>query len=1121
MAFRRTLPTFPTFSSPPPEDSIFDTTPGFLDGGSYDPYEGIKFASKTLTPLQAYKLGLEASRGKSNSSFVDKVKSGAGGLLSGALNVISRPNWAMAEGVDEATKGDHSFNVGEFLKGFKAGISGEKKTTFGDILRDRDILDGHGWARTAAGLGLDVALDPTTYLFGAGLYAKGGKFGLQAGLHGIEKKGGEHLLEGAASRTAADLSRAIEGKGILGRANPTQADLFESAADESLMNLAQRVAKSEHTLDKNKYLELRFGITKAKSIGLQTPIRLSKSNAARMEKVAKGGMLAKFHGMLAGVKPGHLDPISNDIEMGTRHLSEQLNADTWKEVEAPLRKFHDSLGDGGMKHALFAAETKGVVKNRSVDENALEAALRKEGFVGDDLVEAKAFVHQWHASMEKLSQLDEKFGVQFKHVGDGEEGIVYVPHVFDRKGREILTKSKLSHGAQTKTRKSGLSYREMVAKADSGGWRGMDVATNPIELLARRVRAGAIEQSHETLRRFVRDTYGVASHKASPGALDNAMRGVRARRARLSKLEEHIKTTTDRHGKQMATLKTRHTREMAGSRDSLRARIKEIKSRLNEDGLKPHEKASLTRELKAKQVKVRTAKAAKTIQRRHDQEASDLGSKHVDVEHELNVSRKALEHDIKTLTPKALKKAYKKNPDFAHDTLMDIASLSVKKESGRTVRYRVPADIHEAVARVEKVIADDTQMQELSRTVNKMMAEWKMLVTVVNPGYAVRNTTSDIWNAYVAGVPPWAMVKYGRQALKLMVDARKGNPQALAEIRRASHHGIMSGFFVGDVKQVARAHAGRKSKYRGFTGKATDINGFRENWGRLSHYLYRTRREKMSPVFAAQEVRRAHFDYEELTDIERKKFKAYLPFYTWTRKNVPFQLQQLASRPGRVSTYSKTAQEVEGETGVTPGEVIGHALDSHPLAFKTPFGYFDPQIGLGDLFRVTNPKNLLAMMNPALKVPIEVAQNRSMFTGQPISDDGRRAPAPGILAEIAGALGIDAGPTKRGGESGPGVNPWFAYGVSQLPFSQMLLKQNPIDRQRGGNSRLLSYLAGLSFTEVDEAEQLMILQLEARERADKATRRARDSGFLPESERSKPSYFDKEILKLLREQYGR
>lgn len=106
------------------------------------------------------------------------------GVLSRMLDVISRPNYAVMQGINralvDADKNDASFwsQITSFGKGAKQGITGKKKTTGSDLLRKQysSRMKEHPVSGATLGLFMDIFLDPTTYV-GLGLASKVGRVG--------------------------------------------------------------------------------------------------------------------------------------------------------------------------------------------------------------------------------------------------------------------------------------------------------------------------------------------------------------------------------------------------------------------------------------------------------------------------------------------------------------------------------------------------------------------------------------------------------------------------------------------------------------------------------------------------------------------------------------------------------------------------------------------------------------------------------------------------------------------------------------------------------------------------------------------------------------------------------
>lgn len=88
-----------------------------------------------------------------------------------------------------------------------------------------------------------------------------------------------------------------------------------------------------------------------------------------------------------------------------------------------------------------------------------------------------------------------------------------------------------------------------------------------------------------------------------------------------------------------------------------------------------------------------------------------------------------------------------------------------------------------------------------------------------------------------------------------------------------------------------------------------------ENNARLTHYYYQ-RVKGYSSSYAAESTRKALFDYGELTTFEKGVLRDLLfPFYSWTRFNIPLQLQNIIMQPGKYTQIAKGKEEIEKQQG--------------------------------------------------------------------------------------------------------------------------------------------------------------------------------------------------------------
>lgn len=150
--------------------------------------------------------------------------------------------------------------------------------------------------------------------------------------------------------------------------------------------------------------------------------------------------------------------------------------------------------------------------------------------------------------------------------------------------------------------------------------------------------------------------------------------------------------------------------------------------------------------------------------------------------------------------------------------------------------------------------------------------------------------------------------------------------QTVQRILDARQQGVLnSGFFDSDLRgrDLIRSIRGssRQEKAEFWRQQFTDprnsvaikqgsaIGGHVENNARLAHYFSKLD-EGLTPLEAAESVKRTLFDYAELTLFEQQKLKRLVPFYTFMRKNTPIQLRNLMLEPRRFLTSRRLIEGI-------------------------------------------------------------------------------------------------------------------------------------------------------------------------------------------------------------------
>ena len=235
---------------------------------------------------------------------------------------------------------------------------------------------------------------------------------------------------------------------------------------------------------------------------------------------------------------------------------------------------------------------------------------------------------------------------------------------------------------------------------------------------------------------------------------------------------------------------------------------------------------------------------------------------------------------------------------------------------------------------------------------------------------------------------------------------------------------------------------------------------------------------------ALARIAKTQFDYDELTGFERKWMRRVFPFYTWTRKNVPYQLKQLGAHPEKYNRLLSAKRNLElgtEEEGVVPDYFL------NPFGVRLPFGfrgatvYSAPDIPFQDLFRYDpfqqkegqgwkygikqTAQNLLSMSSPVIKAPLETAFGKQVFSGIPFT--GRYGVAPNSIEKIPGlsqALeGI--GWIKRAPDGRKKMRDHHIYFITNLLPTLGLLRRlwpNEPKYQRNYVRSLISTLGGVS-----------------------------------------------------------
>jgi hypothetical protein len=182
-----------------------------------------------------------------------------------------------------------------------------------------------------------------------------------------------------------------------------------------------------------------------------------------------------------------------------------------------------------------------------------------------------------------------------------------------------------------------------------------------------------------------------------------------------------------------------------------------------------------------------------------------------------------------------------------------------------------------------------------------------------------------------------------------------------------------------------------------------------EDYARMAHFISRIERSHLRNFEQAAEeaatyVRKFHFDYNDFTHFEKNIVSRAIPFYKWTRKNIPLQMALMFQKPGYMLAQMKALNAVSQANGYrSNGNIIPSAGEVMPIwlrdALAVPVGagssgtrYLDAPLPTKDAFKFfgEGPRDTLNnagfMLNPFVKDPIEYMTGHQIG-GAPIQTD--------------------------------------------------------------------------------------------------------------------------------------
>lgn len=314
--------------------------------------------------------------------------------------------------------------------------------------------------------------------------------------------------------------------------------------------------------------------------------------------------------------------------------------------------------------------------------------------------------------------------------------------------------------------------------------------------------------------------------------------------------------------------------------------------------------------------------------------------------------------------------------------------------------YLVTHGVKQALDRYNKLTSDQG-INAFLKGFDKAMSAWKRGALLSLP-YHLRNDLGAKFNNYVGGMDAPDIAKYSVLADRDVFNAIvRGKESKYYNEFRKQGLGSNSQLAVEFAKHGDDADKALRTivKDRSKTGlrKTADVanplnvfktsqelGSFVDQTNRFSLYLWAREAKKMLPEQAAAKVKEVQFDYTDLTPFEREVATRFIPFYRWSRNNIPFQLRQFAKNPAKYANANKLRQDSQEYYGIDDKNMPDYMKNSFMLPVsgdgKGSGSMLGANLPLSDLTKLSTPGKLFVdSINPLLKLGIELPSNRNLF----------------------------------------------------------------------------------------------------------------------------------------------
>jgi hypothetical protein len=829
-------------------------------------------------------------------------------------------------------------------KGYKRGH---------DLMDLTGMKDGIG--KTAAGIGLDIALDPLTYLTGgASMATKLGK-----------------------AAEATEIANQARKLGIVGKVKNVEE--LKTAAYDVFKNQYAKYPNLAEKMATKKVSELEKVILKAKNDAFNTNIN-------------KWGVSVPFSNKATGAigDIGPRNPLfRTEAKLGSEysHVAENLiekaslGDSVYKSILTNTIKHHygvSSLEDLTKTHMADLGEQLAPILKK-IEEGKFTGVKNDGTFIRktqDMLKNQHSSMSNGRTKFEHMLDKNNPFEARTLNTGD---------KFLDSMGHEIMDANSQRVGETAKYTR-GLHQVEKFVKKNKITDKEMQEAIYHIEgKVPDKYPKGWTPSARvqELAGKIQQVTHAVGNDDVAAGVLSNLRKNYFPHV--LNKTDDDIKALMD-FDKSHPSLKglsnknvfdqSRKSFQTMADKDNYIEKLSKLISRETD----PAKKAELEEQLKRVENLFDTD-VVSALTRRVREGVRSRAAKQLQTKlQRFGMMDTEARQGLEKLSPE------------------DARKLGLPKGTNHYMHPKVL----DALKKTDEVFTNEG-MNKVVRHLSAISDIWRPLVTFYKPSHYRNNFWGNVIINTAAGVHVNDYIASG----KLIMGWRNGKlTKAQMDImHQAYKHNVISGGFLIDsmpnfhfdkptwLEKVGKAVGDNKG-----IKKIRTAGEFMDDITRLANFVNGLDKYSNTSKAAAQ-VREYLFNYNELTKADRA-MRVIVPFWNWTKRNIPLQMKLLMENP-KFAMNNERFRELfnyDDEEGADWQKNSGIKLtDDYYTSVPSP---------VNDLETLANPGQFLGSLNPALKMYGEMSLNKKFYTGKPISYGSDELQAEDVPQYVASNLGI-------------------------------------------------------------------------------------------------------------------